>query len=174
MGRIVAFSKWDELTLGTNCRFLEFGTNCRLGRIVAWDELSLGTNCRLGRIVAWDESSLGTNCRPTIHSVAKYQKLMGGRKKNFGKKLRNLNSLTVPKKGGKSHSVEKSRKGTLLLWNGILSNVSGFGCVENEVLSTYGKSALMHKKSTDRVQLTKKTSHCKSRDFLRKRRLKTL
>ena len=63
MGRIVAFSKWDELTLGTNCRFLEFGTNCRLGRIVAWDELSLGTNCRLGRIVAWDELSLGTNCR---------------------------------------------------------------------------------------------------------------
>ena len=40
MGRIVAFSKWDELTLGTNCRFLEFGTNCHLGRIVAWDELS--------------------------------------------------------------------------------------------------------------------------------------
>ena len=29
MGRIVAFSKWDELTLGTNCRFLEFGANCR-------------------------------------------------------------------------------------------------------------------------------------------------
>ena len=51
MGRIVA---WDELSLGTNCR---------LGRIVAWDELSLGTNCRLGRIVAWDELSLGTNCR---------------------------------------------------------------------------------------------------------------
>ena len=66
LGRIVAFSKWDELSLGTNC--------C-LGRIVAWDELSLfgiwdelslfqnGTNCRLGRIVAWDELSLGTNCR---------------------------------------------------------------------------------------------------------------
>ena len=35
MGRIVVFSKWDELPLGTNCRFLEFGTNCRLGRIVA-------------------------------------------------------------------------------------------------------------------------------------------
>ena len=56
----------------TNCRFLEFGTNCRLGRIVAWDDLSLGTNCRLGRIVAWDELSvfgiwdefsLGTNRR---------------------------------------------------------------------------------------------------------------
>ena len=31
----------------------------------------------------------------------------------------------------------------------------------------------MHKKWTDRVELTKKTSHCKSRDFLRKRRLKT-
>ena len=32
MGRIVA---WDELSLGTHCRFLEFGTNLRLGRIVA-------------------------------------------------------------------------------------------------------------------------------------------
>ena len=37
-----------------------------------------------------------------------------------------------------------------------------------------GKSALMHKKWTLRVELTKKTSHCKSRDFLRKRRLKTI
>ena len=73
MGRIVAFSKWDELTLGTNCRFLEFGTNCRLGRIVAWDELSLGTNCRWGRIVAWDELSLGTNCRPTEFEGQKYR-----------------------------------------------------------------------------------------------------
>ena len=36
-----------------------------------------------------------------------------------------------------------------------------------------GKCALMHKKWTDRVELTKKkTSHCKSRAFLRKRRLK--
>ena len=68
---MVAFSKWAELSLVTNCRLgrivacdeLSLGTNCRLGRIVAWDELSLGTNCRLGRIVAWDELSLGTNCR---------------------------------------------------------------------------------------------------------------
>ena len=40
-----------------------------------------------------------------------------------------------------------------------------------------GKCALiglMHKKWTLRVELTKKTSHCKSRDFLRKRRLKRL
>ena len=29
MERIVAFSKWDELPIGTNCRFLELGTNCR-------------------------------------------------------------------------------------------------------------------------------------------------
>ena len=35
-----------------------------------------------------------------------------------------------------------------------------------------GKCALLHKKWTFRVELTKKTSHCKSRDFLRKRRLK--
>ena len=35
-----------------------------------------------------------------------------------------------------------------------------------------GKCALMQKKWTLRFELTKKTSHCKSRDFLRKRRLK--
>ena len=39
-----------------------------------------------------------------IHSVAKYQKLMGGTIKKIREKI----SLTVPKKGGKSHSVEKS------------------------------------------------------------------
>ena len=68
-----------------------------------------------------------------IHSVAKYQKLMGGTIKNFGKKI----SFTVPKKGGKSQC---RKKWTILLWNGFLSHVRGFGCVENEVLSTYGKS----------------------------------
>ena len=35
-----------------------------------------------------------------------------------------------------------------------------------------GECALLHKKWTFRVELTKKTSHCKSRDFLRKRRQK--
>ena len=39
-----------------------------------------------------------------IHSVAKYQKLMGGTIKKNRKKI----SLTVPKKGGKSHGVEES------------------------------------------------------------------
>ena len=39
-----------------------------------------------------------------IHSVAKYQKLMGGTIKKFRKKI----SLTVPKKKRKSHRVEKS------------------------------------------------------------------
>ena len=42
-----------------------------------------------------------------IHAVAKYQKLMGETIKKISKKM----SLTVPKKGGKSHSVEKSGKG---------------------------------------------------------------
>ena len=55
--------------------------------------------------------------------------------------MRKLNSLTVLKKRGKSHSVEKSGKGTRLIWNGFLSHVRGFGCVENEVISSYGKSA---------------------------------
>ena len=39
-----------------------------------------------------------------IDSVANYQKLMG----ETIKKIRKKNRLTVPKKGGKSHSVEKS------------------------------------------------------------------
>ena len=71
MGRIVAFSKWDELSPFQN------GTNCRLfkmGRIVAfskWDELSPfqnGTNCRLGRIdaqplqfISFDNFSISDN-----------------------------------------------------------------------------------------------------------------
>ena len=32
---------------------MSLGTNCRLGRIVAWDELSLMTKCRSGRIAAF-------------------------------------------------------------------------------------------------------------------------
>ena len=47
-------------------------------------------------------------------------------------------------------------RGALRLWNGFLSPVRGYGCVENEVLNTYGKSALMHKKWTNRVELMKK------------------
>ena len=53
---------------------------------------------------------------------------MGGAIKKFGK-----NQPHSAEKGGKSHSVEKK-------WNGFLSHVRGFGCVENEVLSTHGKS----------------------------------
>ena len=68
-----------------------------------------------------------------IHSVAKYQKSMEGTKK-ISEKI----SLTVPKKGGKSHSVKKS--GPFCFGMVFLSHVRGFGCVENEVLSTYNES----------------------------------
>ena len=68
-----------------------------------------------------------------IHSVCKISKIDGRNNKKNRKKI----SLTVPKKGGKSQC---RKKWTLLLWNGFLSHVRGFGCVENEVLSTYGKS----------------------------------
>ena len=90
----------------------------------------------------------------------KISKIDGVNSKKSSNKMRNL-SLTVPKKGKRLIVSIKVEKGTLLLWNGILSHVRGFGCVENEVLSTYGKSALMHKKWTDCVELTKKTSQCK-------------
>ena len=51
--------------------------------------------------------------------------------------MRNLKSHSAEKRG-KSHSVEKSGKEdpSALEWL-----VRGFGCVENEVPSTYGKSA---------------------------------
>ena len=63
----------------------------------------------------------------------KISKIDGSNKKNFGKK----SSLSAEKK---QESLIVSKKWTLLLWNGFLSHVRGFGCVENEVLSTYGKS----------------------------------
>ena len=69
-----------------------------------------------------------------IHSVAKYQKIDGGpfgAIKKFRKKEKFEQSHSDEK--GEFHSVKKSGKATLLLWNGF--------CVENEVLSTYGKSA---------------------------------
>ena len=64
-------------------------------------------------------------------SFAKYQKLMGGTIKKFGKKVSQCR---------KKEESQCRKKWTLLLWNGFLSHVRGFGCVENEVLSTYGES----------------------------------
>ena len=79
-----------------------------------------------------------------IHSVAKYQKLIGGpfgAVSKISEKKRKLNSLTVPKKGESLIVSKKVERGTFLICNGFLSHVTGFGCVENEVLSTYGKCA---------------------------------
>ena len=70
-----------------------------------------------------------------IHSNAKNQKLMGGTMKE---KIREKISLTVSKKKRKVSECQK--KWTLLLWNCFSSHVRGFGCVENEVPSTYGKN----------------------------------
>ena len=63
--------------------------------------------------------------------------------------MRNLNSLSAEKKE-ESLIVSKKVERGLLLESGFLSHVRGFGYVENEVLSTYGKRALLHKKWTDR------------------------
>ena len=69
-----------------------------------------------------------------IHSVAKHQKIGDPLKtlKNFEK------SLTKPKKGrGKSHSAEKLEGGPFWV---LHFKVEAFGCVQNQVLSTFGKS----------------------------------
>ena len=76
-----------------------------------------------------------------IHSVAKYQKLMGGTIKKISEKNEKFEQSHSAQKRGKSHSVKKVERGDLLLWNGFLSHVRSFGCVQNEVLSTYGKGA---------------------------------
>ena len=57
-----------------------------------------------------------------IHSVAKYQKIDEGTlwsNKKIRKKLGNLNSLAVPKKGESLIVTKKVERGTLLLWNGF-------------------------------------------------------
>ena len=60
--------------------------------------------------------------------------------KKFGKNDKFEQSHSAEK--GKSLIVStKVERGTLLLWDGFLSHIRGFGCVESEVLSTYGKSA---------------------------------
>ena len=48
--------------------------------------------------------------------------------------------LLKPKKS-ESHSAEKVDRGTLLLWNSFVFHVRDFGCVQNQVPNTYGKSA---------------------------------
>ena len=68
--------------------------------------------------------------------------------------MRNLNSLTVPKEGESLIVSKKSRKGDPSALERLLSHVRGFGCVENEVLSTYGKSAQYTKSGP--IALTKK------------------
>ena len=55
-------------------------------------------------------------------------------------------SLTVP---------GNMERGNLLLWNGFLFHVRGFGHVQNEVVSTYGKTAKCTKTGSYSVSL-----HC--------------
>ena len=56
--------------------------------------------------------------------------------KNFRKKI------SQSRKGRGSFRVpKKSRRGTLLLWNRFGFHVRGFGCAQNQVRSTFGKSA---------------------------------
>ena len=66
-------------------------------------------------------------------------------------------SLPKSKLWGKSHSGGKSGKGILLLWNGFVFHVRGFGCGQNQVLNTCGKSPQCQcsKSRPFRVTLTK-------------------
>ena len=78
---------------------------------------------------------------------------------------------TLKKFRKKSHEAEKSlrvpnkskisKMRTLLLWNGFVFHVRGFGCVQNQVLSTYFKSAqCVQKMDHLESEIDKKTSHC--------------
>ena len=70
-----------------------------------------------------------------IHSVANYQQIQGGPFGDISKK--NRKKVTQSRKRGKSHSVQKSKG----VPSAFLFHLRGFGCVQNEVLSTYVKSA---------------------------------
>ena len=71
-----------------------------------------------------------------IHSVAKYERMKGG---PFGDIKNVSKSLTKPKKGKSQCRKKWKVDPSALEW--ILFHVRGFGCVQNEVLSNYGKSA---------------------------------
>ena len=90
--------------------------------------------------------------------------------KIFGKKSHKA------EKGEKLHSAEKCGTGTLLLWNGFVFDVRGFGCVQNQVLSTYGKSAQvpLHKSETDKKEKKLVTVIVRRFSSMEKRRLKTV
>ena len=62
--------------------------------------------------------------------------LIEDNKKNFEKKKSHK-----AEKGGGSHSARKSRKGALMLCNGFVFHVRCCACIQNEVLSIYGRSA---------------------------------
>ena len=67
----------------------------------------------------------------------------------------------------KSHSGENMDRGTIQLWNGFIFHVRGFGCVQHQVLSTYGKNAQstgkVVQKWTIQSEIYQKSSHCNSR-----------
>ena len=71
-----------------------------------------------------------------IHSVAKHQKNRRGDPLKTLKKFEK--SLTKPKKERrKSHSAEKLEGGPFWV---LHFKIEAFGCVQNQVLSTFGKS----------------------------------
>ena len=76
------------------------------------------------------------------------------------------NNLTKPKKGrGKSHSAEKLEGGPFWV---LHFKVEAFGCVQNQVLSTFGRSESFTKNGTYAMseksdEKNEKASHCNSR-----------
>ena len=65
-------------------------------------------------------------------------------------------NLTKPKMEGGISEYQKDGKGALLPWNGFVFYVRGFGCVQSQVLSNYGKSAKSAQKRTIQSEADKK------------------
>ena len=80
--------------------------------------------------------------------------------------------VSIPKKAGSLIvSNISGGKGILLLWNGFVFHVRGLRCVQNEVLSTYGRSALCSKSGPIALNWRKKLATLRVVLFLRKRRI---
>ena len=70
------------------------------------------------------------------HSVPKYQK----HRRDPSDTLKKISeNVSQSRKRGKSHSAKKCKKGDPLALEWFIFHVRGFGCVQNQVPSTYGK-----------------------------------
>ena len=112
-----------------------------------FSNIQKNTNVKISSILQCQKIPEGIRIRlrnfRNFSPIWKQQKpIMLNRKSSKSKKLSRKKVSHIRKRGILMVSKNVER-GTLLLWNGFVFHVRDFGCgcVQNEVLSSYGKSA---------------------------------